>query len=1334
MLRHGIRHLWYVSLVCSLLLLLSPRANGALAAPQYAKGNAATIVAATSIRSGESAPGTTLCFTPPNPSTYNIAYCLNQNQAAPGAIINLSGTGTLRDCPVTYPSCNDGFNSLDLAFTWQDAAGVDNTLGPAITQPDDQIGSTFNFTFNVPDELPNTAHQLCVAFSFNFDFKSPVAGRACVNFLVILGPPGSVTGTVYERVAGEPTTAANDRVAATLTVQPAAGATVTLKDTTGNTNRTTTDAGGRFTFSNVPRGSYELSAAKSGSKQSAVLLVVYTGQTTNRDIVLGSGDAQFQGPDIIDLSASLNGFGGGGQIGTFLSLPQRNVPVMNTFSIFPGPGKRGPAAGAVYTVTTATNVVIDTQESEDATQGFPVRIDMSQLPVGQLKLTVQAYELVQVIPNKPPRRLYGNPITRTIIVRGVPLLDRPDATPLTVTFVASPGDSKGGYYLIGGTIPPTLQFQGLFSNIPLLSALSFATQGNLRLSLQFNITGQWSGRINGSAGGSGDPTSSSPRTFSLTASPTVVQGDIRGFGGQAGLSPLFETQVFNREGGGYMGICECAIFFSVNVYVGTNVTSQFATQGAPNAAGDTDPLAQGNWDITPSVYGRGQADVLAVNLTTLGFFNASGSLSPYASLSMPTQYNYRTEQSSLGPACFNFTLDGTVRLRVFWFITARTWSGRFVNFSQCAGASAAGQPLAEEDPWRVLASPTLAVDPEGRMLTLWVHDDTPAADVESPRLYWARRDGATWSEARPLTDGSRYVSQPQVVFTGPNRAIAVWVQNELSRADGTKSIADALDKQAIYFSTYDGGSWSAPARLYSGDRPNGAPALAADPATGQALAVWMRDGDGNFKTPNDTEILWSRWNGTAWGDVAELNPDHTTADGYPRVAFADSDHALVVWVKDTDGDPNTNIDRRLAYAAWDHGVFSHTVVLDEPAGPVAPDLAFDHNGNPLLVFAAQPQLGQDKQPMGIGTNQYLYYAYRRGTKWEIGPIGKLTAVEAPRVKIDANNLATVVMRHFGPVGTVSYGGEQALTQAKLGDNPLVWSPVVDLTRDGRHNWMNALALDSVKGDAVVLNVKSELTPTLQAASTAGLLSGDDERPADIRYTTLLADSDPALLPNSLVLSPTLITAGARVAMSVTVTNLGLRALAAGEVMTVTFATVVDNQVIPLAQTVVPGPLGLGETKVISAKWKATDLHGRLRVNIDSPNDARSDNNMLERDLGLVPSPEGHHTLDLSHAPFVELDWNTTPELASQASVQETSASPLLYYLYRADDNSTTEHLVGSTDHSAFHDGTIAHGHTYTYHILAESDFGHHSSAGAAVVVTVPPQQELFLPLVSGPTD
>jgi hypothetical protein len=156
-------------------------------------------------------------------------------------------------------------------------------------------------------------------------------------------------------------------------------------------------------------------------------------------------------------------------------------------------------------------------------------------------------------------------------------------------------------------------------------------------------------------------------------------------------------------------------------------------------------------------------------------------------------------------------------------------------------------------------SPSVASNGQGRALAVRLQEESPDPTTPRRRLYFSLYNGTTWSPASRLSAEDALVEAPRVAFLGPNRAVAVWLQSKLTWEQALASDeAGLLTRNELYYALRDGRAWSVPAPITDDEVVDTPPALAADPATGRAMLAWLRINPAGSPPPG---LAWSSFDG-----------------------------------------------------------------------------------------------------------------------------------------------------------------------------------------------------------------------------------------------------------------------------------------------------------------------------------------------------------------------------------------------------------------------------------------------------------------------------------------
>ncbi len=177
------------------------------------------------------------------------------------------------------------------------------------------------------------------------------------------------------------------------------------------------------------------------------------------------------------------------------------------------------------------------------------------------------------------------------------------------------------------------------------------------------------------------------------------------------------------------------------------------------------------------------------------------------------------------------------------------------------------------------ADPALVRDPQGRHWAAWVTGRTPANGRFD--IYAARRSAGSWSDAMPVGNAYYWECDPALGIDTAGRPVLVWSRFEDSY------------HYNLYYSVFNGSSWSTPGRISEDPSEDMKAALVRD-GSGRLWCLWQSARTG---TP-DIYACW--WNGTAWSLPANLTGD-TAIDEWPAVATDLAGRPWVVWTRRSAG-------------------------------------------------------------------------------------------------------------------------------------------------------------------------------------------------------------------------------------------------------------------------------------------------------------------------------------------------------------------------------------------------------------------------------------------------
>ena len=227
-------------------------------------------------------------------------------------------------------------------------------------------------------------------------------------------------------------------------------------------------------------------------------------------------------------------------------------------------------------------------------------------------------------------------------------------------------------------------------------------------------------------------------------------------------------------------------------------------------------------------------------------------------------------------------------------------------------------------------------------------------------------EGQDWSAQHPLGDAFVSSHGPALATFGNSAMIAF-------KGDGG-------DRQ-LYFSLFDGRSWSPPA-IFSWGGSSHAPAIAGS-GRDNVYAAWKGAGD-------DPRLFWARFHEGPWSSQQEVAGGAFGTSDHPALAWF-GDHAVMAWKGKGD-------DQRLFWSALRGDQWSaQTVVSDGAVGSsTAPALA---HINDRLILAWK----------GTGPDPRIFLASYDGNSWSPQQDFLGGGAQAPAHGV-------VVLRRLEPVG------------------------------------------------------------------------------------------------------------------------------------------------------------------------------------------------------------------------------------------------------------------------------------------------------------------------------
>ena len=314
-------------------------------------------------------------------------------------------------------------------------------------------------------------------------------------------------------------------------------------------------------------------------------------------------------------------------------------------------------------------------------------------------------------------------------------------------------------------------------------------------------------------------------------------------------------------------------FFGIDFVVGTSALAGFTAY----LDGEVFPFKpKVRATLTPSGYGEGE---LTLGLGLGGVVSAGGGMGFRLQLDAPVSATIDATVPE-----FSMTTSVCPTISTFVHVYVRALIKREDLRKQIASYSPGCYPLrpAGEQPEppdlnlpTLLAAPSVAAATDGQVLSAYVQNTAVSGD---PQLQIKARflDSNTglWQTADILSDPNHTAGNPVVTFAGSsNLPLVVWVANTFDD-NANPAISDdfnaQVNRQELFYSWHNGVAWQSPQRLTNDLFADGMPSITSTPDG--AILTWVRDTDGNPQTRTDQRIAVAEFDdlGQTFGPITLL--------------------------------------------------------------------------------------------------------------------------------------------------------------------------------------------------------------------------------------------------------------------------------------------------------------------------------------------------------------------------------------------------------------------------------------------------------------------------------
>jgi len=178
-------------------------------------------------------------------------------------------------------------------------------------------------------------------------------------------------------------------------------------------------------------------------------------------------------------------------------------------------------------------------------------------------------------------------------------------------------------------------------------------------------------------------------------------------------------------------------------------------------------------------------------------------------------------------------------------------------------------------------------------------------DPSHSDLFYSWWDGDSWSEPVLVSNGGQYANRPSLATTEAGGIHFVWMSNAGGQYD-------------LYHRYWDGATWSTATRVSGGSRKVEHYTLGVD-KRGQLHLAWYE-----FHGPANSEVYHSWWNGNTWAQPVNVSHDDEASEA-PLFLVGENETVHLVWLQPA-GREGT-----IKYSQWDGNGWS------EPEGVISPD-------------------------------------------------------------------------------------------------------------------------------------------------------------------------------------------------------------------------------------------------------------------------------------------------------------------------------------------------------------------------------------------------------------
>lgn len=501
----------------------------------------------------------------------------------------------------------------------------------------------------------------------------------------------------------------------------------------------------------------------------------------------------------------------------------------------------------------------------------------------------------------------------------------------------------------------------------------------------------------------------------------------------------------------------------------------------------------------------------------------------------------------------------------------------FSDMSVSPRATAGNGPQAMDYPY---ADPALSIAADDTMMLLWVDDEGAQLEIRSSR--W---DGSAWSVTADVTDNALLDAHPDVAYDSTGNAVALWSQVTTTTLPADPH--DVLTDTEIMSAVWNGASWSAPTSLTNDAQMDLRPKVEAD-RSGNVMALWLKDADNSFPLypDDDTETLggdlyYTLWNGSTWTTPA-LALSGIASNEAPQFA-RNGNTALTVWSQDADGSVGTITDTAIYYANWISPTWEVSQTLSGASDGIAdssPRIAYDSTGQANLIWVKE-RVPQSADP--DDAVDQLYFSVYTNTVWSSPVLAvQADAIQGTKLLVDSQDNLIALWLARSDVGVDLWYAVYDHSAQRWSD-PILFTHDEDTQTDYDAVIDSADTLRVVLTGREVTTATHTVSGTNRVSTSQTIIYPNlgDVRPAEYQHT-LGRD----LTMTDLVVSPVNPAPGTTATLTATVRNNGDFAISGAQVAFYDGNPDSGGVQIGATQTL-PSPFRAATTTTVSIQWNVS---------------------------------------------------------------------------------------------------------------------------------------------------